>query len=99
MKVKNRVIKRGCFVPGEEECCLGKRKVSPGRPQWSELEKRPVLPQPNTMQVPQQLPYFLTCEIHRSIGKFQSCCLCIQASGYEEEKADVSCLVKGVSAL
>ena len=66
MKAKNRVIKRGCFVPGEEECCLGKRKVSPGRPQWSELEKRPVLPQSNTMQVPQQLLYFLTREIHRS---------------------------------
>lgn len=33
-----------------------------------------------------------------STGKFQSCCLCIQASGYEEEKADVSALLKEGSA-
>lgn len=46
------------------------------------------------MHVPQQLLYFFTCEVDKSTGKFQSCCLGKQVSGYKEEKADVSPLVK-----
>jgi len=94
--VKNKVTNRGVLVPGKKECSLGKWKASPGRRQWSVLEKRA---HPNFMQVPQQLLYFLVYEADTSTGKFQSCCLSIQASGNEEEKADASSLVNEGSAL
>lgn len=54
----------------------------------------PVLPHLYVVHVPQQLLYFFTCEVDKSTGKFQSCCLGKQVSGYKEEKADVSPPVK-----
>lgn len=82
-KMKNRVINRGSLISGEG-CCLGKRKVSPGGPWWNEWDKRPVLPHPNIMQMPQQLFYFLMYDVDKR-NSSHAVCICRLLEGKKKQ--------------